>query len=186
MPTIFTHPAVPLALRLALGPRSVPKRLLWAGALAAILPDLDVVGFSLGIPYDSPFGHRGFSHSVFFALLVGLAAALFSRRLAAPPRRAFGFVFAATVSHGILDSLTTGGLGVAFLWPFSAERFFAPVRFIVVSPLSLAGLWSEWGWAVLESEILWVWIPFMGLAAASAMLRRSRSHVPRSGHAADE
>jgi inner membrane protein len=44
-------------------------------ALAA-LPDVDVVGLYLGVPYGSFFRHRGFSHSLCCALLVSLPAAL--------------------------------------------------------------------------------------------------------------
>lgn len=43
MPSILSHPAVPLALGLALGPRVIPRRLLLAGVVASILPDLDVL-----------------------------------------------------------------------------------------------------------------------------------------------
>ena len=46
------------------------------------------------------------------------------------------FTFLATASHGVLDAFTTGGLGVAFLWPWSPARFFAPVRGIRVSPMA--------------------------------------------------
>lgn len=30
------------------------------------------------------------------------------------------------LSHSLLDSVTTGGKGVGWLWPWSDERFFAP------------------------------------------------------------
>jgi inner membrane protein len=39
-----------------------------------MLPDIDVIAFSFGIPYEAMFGHRGFTHSFFFAALVGVAA----------------------------------------------------------------------------------------------------------------
>jgi len=38
-------------------------------------------------------------------------------------------------SHGLLDTLTDGGLGVALLWPFSNTRYFAPWRPIPVAPI---------------------------------------------------
>ena len=49
------------------------------------------------------------------------------------------------VSHGLLDTLTDGGLGCALLWPFDLTRYFAPWRPIPVAPigldfLSLSGL----------------------------------------------
>lgn len=57
------------------------------------------------------------------------------------------------VSHGLLDTLTTGGKGVALLWPFSDERFFAPLQFIRVSPIGVGRFLSERGLAVLLSEL---------------------------------
>ena len=43
--------------------------------LAARLPDFDVVAFKLGIAYHDAFGHRGFSHSLLFAAILGALAA---------------------------------------------------------------------------------------------------------------
>ena len=77
--TIFSHPAVPLAVGCALGTRVIPRRLLEFGVLASILPDIDVAAFRFGIPYENMFGHRGFTHSILFAVLVGIAFAVLSR-----------------------------------------------------------------------------------------------------------
>ena len=41
----------------------------------SLLADVDVVAFRLGIPYSAPFGHRGATHSIAFAMLAGAAAA---------------------------------------------------------------------------------------------------------------
>ena len=40
-----------------------------------MLPDADVFGLLVGIPYDSMFGHRGLTHSLLFAAAVGGLAA---------------------------------------------------------------------------------------------------------------
>lgn len=71
MPTIFTHPAVPLALGLALGLRRLSPRLIAAGAFASILPDFDSVAFKLGIAYADQFGHRGATHPLLDVLTNG-------------------------------------------------------------------------------------------------------------------
>ncbi|MBK7572791.1 MAG: metal-dependent hydrolase [Bacteroidetes bacterium] len=42
------------------------------GMICAIFPDVDVLSFHYGIPYDSFWGHRGFIHSILFALLFSL------------------------------------------------------------------------------------------------------------------
>jgi inner membrane protein len=158
MPTLITHPAVPLAAAL-LGGRKISGRLLVAGIIGSILPDADVIGFRLGIPYGHLLGHRGFSHSIAFALLLGLIAMFMARRLGSGRMAAFLFVFIATVSHALLDALTSGGLGVALLAPFSNERFFFSWRPIMVSPLSLDRFMAGRGLQVLRSELLWVWLP---------------------------
>ncbi len=152
MPSIISHPAVPLALALGLGGQVVSERLLLAGVAASVVPDLDVVAFRLGIPYTDALGHRGFTHSLLFAAFVALAAACAFRALRTTFTRAFWFVLVATASHGILDSFTNGGLGVAFFWPWSGERYFAPIRVIEVSPLSIQRFFSEGGGRVLLSE----------------------------------
>jgi inner membrane protein len=161
VPTVFSHAAVPLALGLGLGRGTVPRRLLAAGVVAAALPDLDVVTFQLGVPYGAGLGHRGFSHSLLVAALVGLAGAFGHRTLGAGFTRAFLFLFASTASHGVLDAFTTGGLGVAFLWPWSGERYWAPdaLRVVEASPISVGRFLSARGLAVLGSELRWIWPP---------------------------
>ena len=39
---------------------------LWSGL--SLLPDADVLGFPLGVHYEDPWGHRGATHSLVFAL----------------------------------------------------------------------------------------------------------------------
>ena len=173
MPTIFSHPAVPLALGFALGREVVSRRLLIAGVAASILPDLDVVAFSFGIPYEHEFGHRGFSHSFFFAATVALLGACAHRLLDSSLGIAFGFLFLATASHGVLDAFTNGGLGIAFFWPWSDERYFARFQWIEVAPISVSHFLSSWGARVLLSELRWVWLPcaLLGLGLAVVFRR---------------
>ncbi len=187
MPTILTHAAVPLAIGLGLGARVIGPRLLAAGVLASMAPDLDVIAFRLGIAYGDVLGHRGWSHSLAFACLTGLLAMGCHRQLRAGAVPAFLFVTLAAVSHGLLDMFTNGGRGVALLWPVSAERLFFPWQVIEVSPLTLARLFSERGLAVMLSELSWVWLPACALCAALALARRwhgaaGRERRPRSGH----
>ena len=178
MPTFVTHAAVPLALGAGLGEAAISRRLLAAGAVASVLPDLDVVGLRLGTAYDSALGHRGATHSLAFALAVAAVGAALHRPLRARAGVAFAFLLAATASHPLLDALTNGGRGVALLWPLSDARWFAPVRPIHVAPLGLGGLRVR-GLALLVSEALWVWAPAAAVALALAWRRR------RSAAAAD-
>ena len=180
MPTIFSHPAVPLAMAFGFGRRAVPRRLLMAGIAVSVLPDLDVIAFRLGIPYASEFGHRGFSHSLMFAALVALAGAALHRRMAATFPTAFLFLFLSAASHGILDAFTNGGLGIAFFWPFSGERYFAWARVIEVSPIGLSHFLSQRGGAAFLSELFWVWLPCMVVGMLLGWLRTRAVSVLRS------
>lgn len=131
--------------------------------LCAVIPDADFIGYKLGVPYNSTFGHRGFSHSIVFALLLALfiKSVFYSREKFPSPFawQLFLLFFCCTLSHGLLDSLTTGGLGVAYFSPFSNARYFFPWRPIKVSPLGAAKFFSERGLLVLKSEALWIGLP---------------------------
>jgi inner membrane protein len=171
MPTVLTHAAVPLALGLGAGREKISTPLLLMGIAAAVLPDVDALAFRFGVPYASAYGHRGFTHSFVFAALVALVGACVLGRKHLP--RALGFLLLAAVSHPILDALTTGGLGVALLWPFSEVRHFAPWRVIQVSPLSLSRLLTHRGFIVASSELCWVWLPCLLMGLLIWILRKN-------------
>lgn len=170
MTTLISHPLPLLAVGLALGPRIIPPRLLLAGLLFTLLPDADVLAFKLGIAYADAFGHRGFSHSLLFAGVCGTLGALACRLLGCGPLKAFCWISLATASHSLLDAATDGGLGVAWLWPWSEQRFFLPWRPIEVSPF-LHGFFSQRGLDVLASEARWVWLPCLVVALGGSALR---------------
>ena len=171
MPTVITHAVVALAVGAAAGRTRVPPRLLWAGALAAMLPDADVIAFKLDIAYADAFGHRGAVHSLAVAAATGLLAALAHRGLQVSAWRAGLWIVACTASHALLDAFTNGGLGVALAWPWSDARFFAPWRPIEVSPIG-ARFFSARGLPVIVSELLWLWLPAVSAAVVMATLRR--------------
>jgi inner membrane protein len=172
MASLITHPVVPLALAVAVGRGVISVPLLVLGMAFSMFPDLDGVTFRLGIPYGSPFGHRGFTHSIAVALLLASMVMPLSRALKAAPLTVFCFLAVAMVSHGILDAFTNGGYGVAFLWPFSAERIFFDFRPIEASPVSLHRFMSARGLHVLESELIWVWMPALALGVVGWCFRR--------------
>ena len=161
MPTIMSHLAVPLALKLGLRQSEIPGKLLLLAMFCAILPDFDVLAFKFGIAYESPWGHRGFSHSFFFAALVGVFASAFSYGLRCRPMLVFSVIFLSTASHALLDAATNGGLGCALFWPFTDQRYFLPWTPIAVSPIGIKNFLSDRGAVVLLSEFYWVWLPAM-------------------------
>jgi inner membrane protein len=128
----------------------------------AMLPDADVIAFVFRIPYEAPWGHRGATHSFVFSALVALGLALLARALRFPALRVGLLAFVALASHGVLDTLTDGGLGAALLWPFSNERFFAPVQPLPVAPIG-AGMFSSRGLYVVAVEFV-AFLPFWAYA----------------------
>jgi inner membrane protein len=172
----------------------VPSRwkVVAAGSLFAVLPDADVVAFALGIPYSAMLGHRGLSHSLAFAGALALLLTYAWKRHGRVPEnstratieepsaeRLAAYLFLAIASHGVLDALTNGGLGVAFFAPFSSRRYFFPWRPILVSPISVHRFFSERGVAVLTSELVIVWLPSIAVAMAAFASRRWRRLLAR-------
>jgi inner membrane protein len=139
---------------------SVKKRkLISLGILSSILPDADIIAFKFGIPYSHMFGHRGFTHSIFFAIVWSLLLQQLFYKKEIKKSMVLLYLFICTVSHGILDAMTTGGRGIAFFAPFSDERMFLPWRVIQVSPLNASDFFGEWGQLVIKSELCWIGIP---------------------------
>jgi len=136
--------------------------------LCAVIADADVLAFKFGIPYSHMFGHRGFFHSLFFALLLGIFVgfAFFPERgiYSRAQWMIVAYFFLLAASHGILDAFTDGGLGIGLFSPFDNTRYFFPITPIEVSPLSIRGFLTGWGIRVLMSEFVWVWVPVLAVA----------------------
>jgi inner membrane protein len=156
------HVAIGLAARRFYERAVVPRWAALTGAVVwsglSLLPDLDVIGFRLGIPYEAPWGHRGATHSLCFAAGIGLLAALTARLGRLPVLRTAVVVFVVVASHGLADAFTDGGLGAALLWPFTDARFFAPWTPIPVAPIGRRFL-SMRGLRVAAAEAL-LFAPF--------------------------
>lgn len=178
MPSVIGHTIV------AVTAASLPKResqqkfwvLLILCIISSCIPDTDVIAFKFGIPYGHMFGHRGFSHSIFFGLIWGgLMTMLYSLFFG---KIRYGWLFIlfsmVTISHGVLDAVTTGGKGIGFFIPFINERYFLPWRFITVSPLSLERFFSSWGLKVLGSEMLFLGIPCLLIFLVKMLFRENR------------
>ncbi|MFY9608106.1 MAG: metal-dependent hydrolase [Blastocatellia bacterium] len=161
MPSVFSHAVASIALGRAYTTRTLPVRFWVLSAACALAPDIDVLSNRLGFDYTTMLGHRGFTHSFFFAMVLsGLVTLLAFRKPVAGTGRLslFALLFAATASHSILDAMVDGTLGVAFFAPFSSARFFLPWRPIVSSPIGWA-FFSPAGATTFINEFLWVWVP---------------------------
>ena len=105
--------------------------------LFPILMSLDFISASDTV---TSWGHRGFTHSIIFAALIATIAVGAAFRRALPSISRFSvwmYFFLATASHGLLDAMTDGGLGVAFFAPFDNRRYFLPWTPIRVSPIGI-------------------------------------------------
>jgi len=131
--------------------RPAPIMALFAGL--ALLPDLDYVAVSFGLPNEGPLGHRGAAHSLALPLLAAGVAMAMARRLRLPAWRLGLAVGLVVASHAVLDAMTGGGSrGVPLLWPFCFYRFEAPWRPIPNAPCGLAYL-SRAGLTVAATEL---------------------------------
>ncbi len=177
MASAFTHAFVAVAAGRICAPGPRPARF-WITAIAlSILPDLDVIGFAFGVRYQDFLGHRGFSHSLVFAMIAGATV------LPMFPDRSWKtwlFFSAVTASHGVLDAMTDGGLGIAFFSPFVLTRYFFPWTPIQVSPIGVSSFFSLWGLQVLFSEFVFVWAPVILIGALIRILRSrmAKSQAP--------
>src|SRR3712207_4696555 len=105
MASVFTHAFFAAAMGGVYAREPVPARFWVLSAACSVLPDADVLAFWFGVPYGSMFGHRGFTHSLVFALSAGVSvAAVFFRD--APRKVSLALFFSlATASHAALDAL---------------------------------------------------------------------------------
>jgi len=178
---VFLHFAPAVALAVAAGPRALPARAMLVGALCAIVPDADFLLVHAGIgAYGSPWGHRGFTHSLGFALILAFLAMAWPRVVlgragrvdaagaaATPRQRLFVglYVFACTASHPLLDNLLDVGICPAWLWPLDTARMCIPWR-----PVSLQGFGMfslEWFW----TEVRYVGLPLLVMSGMGVLFR---------------
>ncbi|MGI8811616.1 MAG: metal-dependent hydrolase [Pyrinomonadaceae bacterium] len=172
MPTIFSHAAAAVSLGTLFSPSQSKPRFWILTAVCAMLPDADVVGFLFDVPYGSMFGHRGFTHSLVFGLLIGVVVWFSAFRNSQCSRYKIILYFAAiTFTHPILDMFTNGGLGVALFEPFTDARFYSPWRPIEASPIGV-GFFSQAGVNVIMNELMWIWAPSLLIGAIILFLRR--------------
>lgn len=153
-------------------------------ASIAVLPDFDFFFAWFGSGDES--WHRGFSHSIAFAIIIAVGAALLARGSFLRNAMVYG---AALLSHGVLDVLTTGAQGgVELFWPFWSER----VRFglfdypLTVVPHPAHESWTFITLAILRasSKELFIFPPMFALLLAYKQARAWRAgnlQASRSG-----
>ena len=117
----------------AAGKKMGNKAAAW-GAIAATIPDLDVFLRAFAHPIDGALLHRGFSHSIVFALII---SPILAKLLTLLYKRRYEFktwlwlIFLSVITHPMLDIFTN--YGTQFFWPFDLRLTFNSV--FVVDPL---------------------------------------------------
>lgn len=168
------------------------KAALWGGILGTI-PDLDVFVRSMYHPVEGALLHRGFSHSLIFAILVTPFFGWLLHRLY---RRRYNFklwmlfVFWTTVTHPILDMFTN--YGTQFLWPMQWRISFNSVfvidplytiPFLVALVVALfykkENIWRlRWIWSgLIYSSLYLLW----GVIVKLTILNQSDNYFAESG-----
>lgn len=136
MPLPVAHGLIGASVVAALLPlsRSRIAKPLLLGAVLGISPDLD---YALNWFRISGGGwHHGFTHSIPFALVVGLFTIVLAREFKV---RSFLVFSAAYVSHTLLDYLITESQGVALWWPFTDHRY----KLRLPNPIDYSSLWES-------------------------------------------
>lgn len=113
--------------------KKIGNRAMLLGAIAGTIPDFDVAAGFFTDTVSALEIHRGFTHSIVFAVFVGL---LFAWMLALWDKRAtlkewWLFWFLTFVTHPLLDAHTTWG--TQLFWPF--ETRLAYKNIFVIDPL---------------------------------------------------
>lgn len=170
--------------------RASAGTLLTFAALSS-LPDFDVFGVACGLPDEGVCGHRGVSHSIAFAVTVGIATALLARRIGWPFVRTAVAATLAVASHAVLDIFGEGGRGIPLLWPLSDDRYMSPWRllpdaprgfkmlsrpglfdlvseFVVFFPLTAFALWPAGRWRRWRQRVAAKKVPVPASAALAA------------------
>lgn len=164
MATIFSHAFLGYTISKVWHTRSPQPWLNPMAAICSMVPDADFAGWIMHVPYDSMWGHRGFTHSLFFAMILAAAVSVVYYFRGNPAASKIFLaaitIFVVTASHGVVDACTNGGLGVGFFIPFHNDRYFFPFRPLAVSPMGL-GILSSYGLTVLKIEMLWINLPCM-------------------------
>lgn len=134
-------------------PLPVAHGLIGASAVAALLPFSRsriakplLIGAFLGISPDFDYAlnwlrisgggwHHGFTHSIPFALFIGLLTIVVLREWKV---RSFIVFSAAFGSHTLLDYLITESRGVALWWPFTDHRY----KLRLPNPIDYSSIWE--------------------------------------------
>lgn len=115
--------------------RKIGNRAILYGAIAGTIPDLDILSSFFTDPITAVEVHRGFTHSILFAILggglFGYLLYTIEKKNKVTLEEGFWLCFWGFFTHALLDMFTTWG--TRLLWPFDYSLAFKSI--FVIDPL---------------------------------------------------
>lgn len=176
------------------------KRALLLGAVAQSVPDIDFVASFFLTPTQDLIAHRGFTHSIFFVLIITPLLAWLADRWRRPHNIAFTtwllFFGVEMFTHLLLD--TFNAYGTALLLPFSQRRFAFHAMFVAdplftLFPLAVSiALWfmnadrkrKRWAAIAISWCVCYLMIDLFNKAIVESAVAREaeRKHIKYRRH----
>lgn len=187
----ITHAASGAVAMLAMPRRPASRWAVPLAALAAASPDVDVL--MANTPLQFLLLHRGITHSLFFAPLLGLILALVGCslwRAQTPGHWRFAktwlFMTAMVLLHIWLDCITT--YGTMIFVPFSHMRVRLNAVFIIDLLITLPLLWAIWRWRARRGLLLmamaWLFVyPGISIGLNAWHTAQTRERLTAEGRA---
>ena len=172
MPSLLGHAVAGLAITTAFRGDHLPRRTWPLAAFCAMAPDLDWFVSLAGLHRGHFLNHRGVAHSLFAALVLAAASLLLCYRPELRRSRVWFSLSLAALSHGLLDTCTSGGVGVALFAPFSPTRWACIWQPGWVAPLPLNPEHTTTFLASLGSEVIWIGLPALAVILGSRLIRQ--------------
>lgn len=122
MPYPLGHTAIGLTTYELNGQKAAPAQRVWVFIFVLVLsnlPDLDILAGLLAGGNGHLF-HRGPTHSLLFAIVMGYLASALAKRVAAVPPLGFGVCASLIFSHVLADAVFTDA-PVSIFWPFEVH-----------------------------------------------------------------
>ena len=188
MATFISHPLFGAGAAYMVYPsRQGRRKFVLLSTLCQWLPDIDTFAYLFTINESRPLGHRGFAHSLVFAVLVALCVVRCCYRQVPTASRRWWtlctWFFLMTALHGVFDAMVFASLGVAFFAPFDTTRYQLPWQPLVDVPIAWSVLQGQlWYAQLVECQFFGLlfagWFVVMRLAGVTGARRPVRWSTP--------
>lgn len=174
----ITHIALGACMGDAFAGKQLGKRAMFLGAVAQSVPDIDFVSSLWTNTSENLLSHRGFTHSILFALLITPLLALLAERWHRPHnislKKWILFFGVQAFIHLLIDGMNVYGAGwfepfshhrVAYNWIFVADPFFSVwlgIAFVVLLVLRKKHAHRNW-WVRFGVGMSSIYLLYCGL-----------------------